>query len=216
MPNPRNTQQIFVRWLILVYLPLALFMFSVLLLIFRVLSGGSVWFVALLGAYSVIPARALIETKRKGLAFPKPPGATARGGSNAGASRTGAQQPPVPAERASGRSRTPAAGRGQAPGATAKLAAPRPSAQILRRRALAAVVGIGALLLVGGILVVVGFGRVNSSFGLVMLGVGGFLMILSVTLPTFRLVDAVLRAIARGMSHRKPTPPPRRSTRQNK
>lgn len=64
-------------------------------------------------------------------------------------------------------------------------------------------------MLVGGILVIVGIGRVTSSFGLIMVGVGGFLMILSVTLPTFRLVDALLRGIGRLLSRRPAQPRPK-------
>ncbi|MGQ0679114.1 MAG: hypothetical protein ACT4OM_05555 [Actinomycetota bacterium] len=240
----RNEQAIFMRWLILVYLPLAIFLVSLLLLVVGTLPSGARWLVILLGIYGLIPIRALLETRRKGLALPRPPGAgggwqagglsgagaaprklqpprsKAKGGANAAASRTGdpeAEEVAGPegrgralgAER-SERGRTQSARalgaeRGGRAG-TQSARAKRPSGRIVRRRALAGVIGIGVLLLLGGVLVFVGIGRATSSLGLAMVGAGGFLMILSVTLPTFRLVDAILRGIGRLMSRRRPQP----------
>lgn len=180
----------------MVYLPLGVFALGAVLVVLRVISGGAVIAVGLLGVYAVIPARALIETKRKGLALPRPPGAKAKGDAKVERPESGAIPRRRMAAQKSGRQRT----------STAPAGPPRPSPQIMRRRALAGIVGIGALLLIGGILVIIGIGRVTSSLGLVMVGVGGFLMILSVTLPTFRLVDAVLRGIGRLLSRRKPAP----------
>lgn len=180
----------------MVYLPLGAFALGAVLVVLRVISGGAAIAVGLLGVYGVIPARALIETKRKGLALPKPPGAKGKGDAKVERPKSGTIPRRRLAAQKSERRRT----------SSAPAGSPRPSSQIMRRRALAGIVGIGALLLIGGILVIVGIGRVTSSLGLVMVGVGGFLMILSVTLPTFRLVDAVLRGMGRLLSRRKPAP----------
>jgi hypothetical protein len=225
VPNRENKAGLFVRWLWLVYLPLGVLALAILLIVAKILSGGVIWPVGLLAIYCIVPARLLIETKRKGLQLPKPPGAKPRGTSDAGpsdASRTAARRMRRPASRggqsfrglegdpspggegtesgssAAKRPQTrpiPAAARPrtEARRATARVA-PKTSPKIMRRRALAGVIGIG---------------RVTSSFGLVMVGVGGFLMILSVTLPTFRLVDAALRGVGRLITRRRPAPPPR-------
>jgi hypothetical protein len=190
-PNPG----LFRRWLVLVYVPLATFVISLALVAGKIITGGALWLVGLLGLYCVVPARLLLETQRKGLELPKPPGAK-RG-------HKPVRRPPraVPASEA--KEPSPVRERIERP---RRPPAPRKSPQVIRRRALASIIGIGVLLLVGGILVIVGIGRVTSSFGLVMVGVGGFLMILSVTLPTFRLVDALLRGIGRLLSRRPAKP----------
>jgi hypothetical protein len=179
---------------VLVYVPLATFVISLALVAGKIITGGALWLVGLLGLYCVVPARLLLETQRKGLELPKPPGAK-RG-------HKPVRRPPraVPATEA--KEPSPVRQRIERP----RRPAPRKSPQVIRRRALASIIGIGVLLLVGGILVIVGIGRVTSSFGLVMVGVGGFLMILSVTLPTFRLVDALLRGIGRLLARRPAKP----------
>jgi hypothetical protein len=179
---------------VLVYIPLGTFVISLALVAGKILTGGSLWLVGLLGLYCVVPARLLLETQRKGLELPKPPGAKRGPKPPARAPRA------VPASEA--KKPSPARERVERP----RRPVPRKSPQVIRRRALASLIGIGVLLLVGGILVIVGIGRVTSSFGLVMVGVGGFLMILSVTLPTFRLVDALLRGIGRLLSRRPAKP----------
>lgn len=238
MPNREPNPGLFKRWLVLVYLPLGTFVICLALVVGKILTGGAVWVVGLLGLYCVVPARLLLETQRKGLELPKPPGAQ-RGqkaptpGSNRGQKAPApgderGQRPPTREAERGQRPPTPVDNRGQKPAPRPKRAvpaegakdsspvrerierprrpaAPRKSPQVIRRRALASIIGIGVLLLVGGILVIVGIGRVTSSFGLVMVGLGGFLMILSVTLPTFRLVDALLRGIGRLLS-RRPAP----------
>lgn len=220
----------------MVYLPLGAFALGAVLVVLRVITGGAIVPVGLLGVYAVVPARVLMETKRKGLALPRPPGAKPKGEARTASGRTKGARRPFPSPEGNEpkvnagptdrldrqlesedeqetphdevRQRSLPAAR--KPGGNARSSrvdsSARPSAQIIRRRALAGVVGIGALLLVGGILVIVGIGRVTSSLGLVMVGIGGFLMILSVTLPTFRLVDAVLRGIGRLVSRGKPAP----------
>ena len=296
MPKHEPKPGLFKRWLLLVYLPLGTFIVALALVLGNILSGFTVWLVVVLGIYCIVPARLILETRRKGLELPKPPGAkgsarpapgnrlqrpSPRGESrtatrprrpsdNDPARRRGGDEfdepvtrrresdefdepvtrrresdefdeepparrriapvdenEPAPRRRAAGLDgdeidevSTPTrAPKKRALGASAggkvatqriersRPARPKKSPQVVRRRALASVVGIGVLLLVGGILVIVGIGRVTSSFGLVMVGVGGFLMILSVTLPTFRLVDAALRGIGRLLSRR---PQPRR------
>lgn len=59
-------------------------------------------------------------------------------------------------------------------------------------------VAVLAGMLAGGVgLFVLGMGRLTTSRGLAMVYVGGCLIILSVTAPTFRLVDIVLRKASR-------------------
>ncbi|HVF12823.1 MAG TPA: hypothetical protein VNA87_07035 [Actinomycetota bacterium] len=66
------------------------------------------------------------------------------------------------------------------------------------------ILSVAGLLVLGAILFVLGMGRLTTTEGLVLAGVGGFLMILSVTVPTFRLVDAALRFGSKKIS-RKPS-----------
>jgi hypothetical protein len=240
VPNREPNPDLFRRWLLIVYLPLGVFVVSLALVIGKILTGGAVWLVGLLGLYCVIPARLILETQRKGLELPKPPSSdrgrtsprrrpTVAAPSEEGELPAGRSEPLLrDDEDAIGELRTfrpaeteepPLRGGRTVPAKKVRPAReirepvertrrppPRKSPQIVRRRALASIIGIGVLLLVGGILVVVGIGRVTSSFGLVMVGVGGFLMILSVTLPTFRLVDAVLRAVGRLLARRPDQP----------
>lgn len=186
MSNQDHSSGLFFRWLWLVYLPLAALGFSLLFLAFGVLSGRWLWLTALLAVYCVIPARLLLETKRKGLAFPKPP---------ARSRRAPPSRRPRPAAR-------PAPQTASAPAQSAS----RPvSATYRRRRAFVAVLGLGVLVTVGGILAVIGIGRATSSSGIILVGLGSFLMILSVTLPAFKFVDAVIKAIGRLLT--KPSAP---------
>lgn len=148
-----------------------------MLLAFGALSGSWLWLIALLAVYCVIPARLLLETKRKGLEFPKPPSGSAR---------------PAPRPRGP----QPAA-KSRPQSADARAAPKRVPARYRRRRAFVMILGLGALVAVGGLLAIIGIGRATSSGGIILVGLGSFLMILSVTLPAFKLVDAALRAIGR-------------------
>lgn len=56
---------------------------------------------------------------------------------------------------------------------------------------------IAGLALGGVLLVLVGLARVSSAVGITLLLLGGFLMLLAVFAPAFKLVDIVLRAIRR-------------------
>jgi hypothetical protein len=183
---------------VLVYVPLGAFAIGLALVVGKILTGPVVWLVGLLGLYCVVPARLILETQRKGLELPKPPSAQRR--------KKPAPRARPPVRAAGAKEPSPVRERIERP---RRPPAPRKSPQVIRRRALASIIGIGVLLLVGGILVIVGIGRVTSSFGLIMVGVGGFLMILSVTLPTFRLVDALLRGIGRLLSRRPAQPRPK-------
>lgn len=162
---------------------------------FKVITGGTVWLIGLLAAYCVVPMRLLLETKRKGLELPKPPGAAK------------SRRPVVPPKSPQG------AAEGIAdPPATARVAPPPVPPQIKRRRAVAGVLGIGVMLGIGGLLFILGMGKASSgTLGLALIGLGGFLMLLSVTLPTFKIVDIVVRAIGRVVSRKPPPrkPPPR-------
>ncbi|HEX2054196.1 MAG TPA: hypothetical protein VHJ78_10795 [Actinomycetota bacterium] len=202
MPVQQSKRAIFLRWLWLVYLPLGLLSICLLLMVFRVLEGGILWLVGVLAAYCVVPMRLLLETKRKGLELPKPPGMAA-----VSPTRRPRRPParPLPAEA------------GPPPGetATARVAPPPVPPQIRRRRAVAGVLGIGVMCGIGGLLFIIGMGRASSgSLGLALIGIGGFLMLLSVTLPTFKIVDIVVRAIGRLLTKKGPPPnrsgPPRR------
>lgn len=70
------------------------------------------------------------------------------------------------------------------------------------RNILIGILSVTGLLVLGAILFVLGMGRLTTTEGLVMAGMGGFLMILSVTVPTFRMVDAALRWSGRLISRR--------------
>jgi hypothetical protein len=183
VPARRNQQELFIRWLWLVYLPLALLIIGLPLVFMQVLTGWPVWVVGLLSVYCVIPVRLLLETRRKGLELPRPPG-------------KGPARPAAPAKKAE------AAGRPAEERSTARVERRPPvPARIRRRRALAGVLGIGVLSLIGGLLFIIGMGRASSGqLGLILIGVGGFLMLLSVTLPTFKMVDITLRAVGRLLS----------------
>lgn len=175
-------------------MPLGALGLFIILLAFGEISGRWLWLTALLAVYCVIPARLLVETKRKGLEFPKPP---ARSGRSAPAARR--PQPPQPAAKPRPQS------------ADAQVAPKRVSATHRRRRAVVTILGLGALVTVGGILAIIGIGRATSSSGIILVGLGSFLMILSVTLPAFKFVDAVIRAVGRLL--RKPSAPGSRSHR---
>ena len=194
MPARQNKQALFIRWLWLVYLPLGLLALGLPLVFFQVLTGASVWVIGILSVYCVVPMRLLLETRRKGLELPKPPGAKAR------------TRPPA--------RETPAVAAADAPAepvSTARVVRPPVPAKIKRRRAVAGVLGIGVLLAIGGLLFILGMGKASSGqLGLLLIGLGGFLMLLSVTLPTFKIVDIMVRAIGRLVS--KKGPPRSRAT----
>ncbi len=196
MPTSPKAQALFIRWLWLVYLPLGLLVLALPLMYFRVLTGGTVWLVGLLAAYCVVPMRLLLETKRKGLELPRRP----KGRRSV--------RPPAPA-----RATSAAAKRGRS-ASTARVAPPPLPPRIKRRRAVVGVLGIGIMLLLGGLLFILGMGRAGSgTFGLALIGLGGFLMLLSVTLPTFKIVDVVVRAIGRVASRKGGSSNPRTAAR---
>jgi hypothetical protein len=163
------------------------------LVFFEIVTGFGVWVVGILSVYCVVPMRLLLETKRKGLELPKPPGATKK-------------RPPFPAREKEVAAHAPAV-----PVETARVPRPPVSGKIKRRRAVAGVLGIGVMLGLGGLLFILGMGKASSGqLGLLLIGVGGFLMLLSVTLPTFKIVDIMVRAIGRLVS--KKGPPRSRAT----
>ncbi len=194
MPARQNAKALFIRWLWLVYLPLGLLLLGLPLVFFQVLTGAGVWVVGILSVYCVIPMRLLLETRRKGLELPKPPGAK----SNTRPARPVRDRPlaaEAPAEQVT----------------TARATRPPVSGKIKRRRAVAGVLGIGVLLGIGGLLFILGMGKASSGqLGLLLIGFGGFLMLLSVTLPTFKIVDIMVRAIGRMVA--KKGPPNSRAT----
>lgn len=188
MPARQNAKALFIRWLWLVYLPLGLLVLGLPLVAFQVLTGAGVWVVGLLSVYCVIPMRLLLETRRKGLELPKPPGAKTR------------TRPSSPA-----RDKPSAAAAPAEPVTTARISRPPVSSKIKRRRAVAGVLGIGVLLGIGGLLFILGMGKASSGqLGLLLIGFGGFLMLLSVTLPTFKIVDIMVRAIGRMVARKGP------------
>jgi hypothetical protein len=194
VPARQNAKALFIRWLWLVYLPLGLLVLGLPLVFFQVVTGAGVWVVGLLSVYCVVPMRLLLETRRKGLELPKPPGAKPR---------TRPAGPP--------RQRAAAAEAPGEPVSTARVARPPMPAKIRRRRAIAGVLGIGVLLGIGGLLFILGMGKASSGqLGLLLIGFGGFLMLLSVTLPTFKIVDIMVRAIGRMVA--KKGPPNSRAT----
>lgn len=193
MPARQNKQALFLRWLWLVYLPLGLLVLGLPLVSFQILTGVGVWVVGILSVYCVVPMRLLLETKRKGLELPKPPGAAKK-------------RPPVPSPAKEVAADAPAE-----PVETVRVPRPQVSGKIMRRRAVAGVLGIGVMLGIGGLLFILGMGKASSGqLGLLLIGLGGFLMLLSVTLPTFKIVDIMVRAIGRLVT--KKGPPGSRAT----
>lgn len=182
MPARRSKQALFIRWLWLVYLPLGLLAVTLPLAFLGVLSGGPVWLVGLLAVYCVIPARLLLETRRKGLELPMPP----RSG------RRRSSQPPP------GRQSEPASAPMRDQPSSTRVARSEVSPRIRRRRALAGMVALVVVAVLGVILFLVGMGQAGSGrLGLALMGVGIFLMLLSVTVPTFKIVDMTIRGIGR-------------------
>lgn len=59
------------------------------------------------------------------------------------------------------------------------------------------VAAVTGLVLTGGVLFWIGAGKLNTNTGVVMFIIGGFLMILSVTAPAFKLIDLGLRRFGR-------------------
>lgn len=133
MSQRSHPPELFARWLWLVYLPLLLLAILIALKVFRVLPGWGTAPLVLLGLYSLIALRLLIERKKSGLGVPLP------------------------------------------------------------RRLMTGLAAISGILVLGVILFILGVERLSSSAGLAMALMGGFLMILSVTVPTFRFVDKILR-----------------------
>ncbi|MEX2587571.1 MAG: hypothetical protein WD602_06200 [Actinomycetota bacterium] len=187
MPNQDQNPGLFFRWLWLVYLPLAVLGLCIVLLVVGALSGSWLWLTALLAVYCVIPARLLAETKRKGLEFPKPPSRAQRSTRAGRRPRPAAGPRPQPAAKPSPQS------------AASPTTHKRVSPMYRRRRAFVTILGLGVLVGVGGILAIIGIGRATSSSGIILVGLGSFLMILSVTLPAFKIVDAALKAVGRMM-----------------
>lgn len=59
------------------------------------------------------------------------------------------------------------------------------------------VLTIAGLALAGAFLVLVGLARVSSAVGITLLLLGGFLMLLAVFAPAFKLVDVLMRSLGR-------------------
>ena len=171
-----GSSPLFVRWLLLVYLPLGLLAIGVVLLLLGALSGPAVWLTILLAIYGVIPVRIILEGRRRGRPAPTPRGAVAL------------PAPPAEARVVAREGRPPSR---------------QPANALSRRqRLLFGLSVIAGLLFVGGVLLVFGMARLTSSVGLALVAIGGFLMILSVTVPAFRLFDLVVRAVARVVGRR--------------
>ncbi len=66
------------------------------------------------------------------------------------------------------------------------------------------ILSVTGLLVLGAILFALGMGRLTTTEGLVMAAIGGFLMIFSVTVPTFKMVDAALKWSGKLISKRRP------------
>ena len=67
------------------------------------------------------------------------------------------------------------------------------------------IIGIGSvvgILLIGSISFVVGMDRLSTNSGLFLAAFGGFLMLLSVTVPTFKIVDSLARRFGRKLRPR--------------
>lgn len=139
MVHRSNPNDLFVRWFLVVYLPLGLLAIELALLPFGILPRWTMWLLVLLAAYAVLAVRLLIERKRTGLGIPLP------------------------------------------------------------RKIVFSLAALAAMLAAGLGLFVAGMGRLTTSRGLAMVFVGGCLMIFSVTVPAFRLVDILLRTSGRGL-----------------
>ena len=66
-------------------------------------------------------------------------------------------------------------------------------------------VGIGSvagMVLIGGLLFGVGWDRLGDGHGLFLVYLGGFLMVLSVTTPMFKLIDVLVRSGGRVLGRR--------------
>jgi len=72
MARKAGTQDLFGRWLIVVYLPIILLAVMLGLLASGALPSWGIWLVVLLAAYDILPMRLLLERKRKGLGIPLP------------------------------------------------------------------------------------------------------------------------------------------------
>lgn len=72
MVHKGNPSDLFIRWFMLVYLPLGLLGLQVALLPFGLLPGWMVWSLLALALYSLVAVRLLIERKRSGLGIPLP------------------------------------------------------------------------------------------------------------------------------------------------
>jgi len=79
----------------------------------------------------------------------------------------------------------------------AGLGVPPPKSTVIGIGSIAAMTGVGALLLI------LGMGRLTTGQGLAMTAIGGFLMLVSVTVPTFRLMDSIIRGATRLLGRSK-------------
>lgn len=71
------------------------------------------------------------------------------------------------------------------------LGVPLPKSMAIGLGSVAAMAAAGALLLI------LGMRKLTAGSGLTMTAIGGFLLLMSVTLPTFRLMDSLIRATTR-------------------
>lgn len=176
------------RWLWLVYVPLGFFALGLPLVLLNLLNGVASWVVVLLAIYCVVPARLVLEARMKGVGLPKPPGEVKSKLANKSS---------VPARAARGAGDRPGAAAARHTAATRG----RHSGKIMRRRMLAGMIGLGLLMSIGALLVILGIDAMRSSVGIFMLGLGAFMIVVSVTIPAFRLIDATLRAVGRMLKH---------------
>jgi hypothetical protein len=75
-------------------------------------------------------------------------------------------------------------------------------------------ISLGALVLVGCIMAWMGIDRLASPGGPALVVIGGFLLLLAMFAPAFRMLDAALRFAGRSLTgHRRPHRPPARTRR---
>jgi|GEM_PF-4081974 len=204
-PSP----DLFGRWLIVVYLPLFLVGLSIVLLPFGVLPRWWKWFFLLLVAYSIPAVRLLMAGLRSGRGIPAPHAfiAAARSSGTSLAAMLGSLAEKGGQLKSDGipRPRIPRRGSNNPQGLGAQLASSRqaspaykaPAAPFSQRIRGGAII-IAVVLAVGGILLYIGIGDATSARGVFLLGLGGLLVISSITIPTFKIVDSLFKSVRRG------------------
>lgn len=138
----READSLFLRWLLLVYVPLLVLFVSFILFIARVISGWAVPILVILSAWGVVALRLIFERRRVGLDVPIP------------------------------------------------------------RSFFFAVGSVAGLGMIGGFLAWIGLTKASSGAGVALLFLGGFLMLVAVFAPAFKLVDVTLRSTGRLIGRR--------------